>query len=121
MKLDKRLQEIASILNELRALRSYLLSLGDEHKWVPIKWINSDLEIIEPLLNDRFWPPIWWRFMAINAALSGTIRNFHRLDGDGSFHFVESSRPGFIEDNFPIRDKIMAWVDKIKEMQLKTT
>ncbi len=121
IKLDRRLLAIIPIVNELRSLKSYLLSLGDEDKWgLIIKWINSDLEIIEPLLNDHFWPPVWWRFMHIDAALSGTINNFHRLDGDGSFQFWEEFRPGFIDGSFPVRDEIMAWVDKIKAMRLKS-
>lgn len=107
MHLDPRLAALLPIMGELNVLRSYLKQLSDRDMppgmpswtdadsapvdahglrppfWYTIKWIDDSLRRIEPHLHARHWPPIWWRFTNIDAALSLLPRNFHRADADG--------------------------------------
>lgn len=140
MNLDPRLAALLPIMDELKVLRSYLKQLSDRDTppgtpswtdadsapvdahglrppfWYPIKWIDDSLRRIEPHLHARRWPPVWWRFTDIDAALSLLPRNFHRVDADGYFYEPDSDHPGFGKGYIPERDNILAWVDRINDM-----
>jgi hypothetical protein len=122
--LDPRLAALIPVIAELRALRSYVLSLSSgvasvngtrgtsndpvaarPTYWHLIKWIDDALDRMAPHLHSRRWPPVWWRISGMNV--DAVTRNIRRADSDGYFRAPE----GFS----PERDAIMAWVERIDE------
>ena len=113
MTLDPRLAALLPVIEEWKALRAYLESLekgpdGRPIHWRPIKWIGDAIARIEPHMHSRRWPPVWWRFTDIDAALSWLPGSFHHVFSDGYY-----DQPSVPRDQVMERDKIMAWVDRV--------
>lgn len=137
LNLDPRLAAFLPLIEELKALRNYLLNVSATYAsqngvhgiatdgtyagdsgvrplyWLAIKWIDDALLRIEPELHSRRWPPVWWRLSGVN--IDAVFHNFHRADTDGYFYEPDPEHPGFGKGYVPERDKIMAWIDRINE------
>lgn len=106
-----KLASLVPVVKELKALRQHLLGFGADQGGRPIYvhavgWIDEALQHVEPHLQGKKWPPIWWRLRGMNVEL--VARNFVRADSDGYFR----SEAGYV----PERSEILAWVARIDKM-----
>lgn len=126
--LDSRLAALLPIVEEFKALRSYLIQVNAElteqgaaqrytamdqqgrvvhvedklRLDTAIRWIDDSLRRIEPHFHAHRWPPVWWRLGKEDFDL--VFRGFARFDAEGPLPLI------------PQRDEIMARVAKIKAM-----
>lgn len=121
--LDPRLAALLPVIEELKALRAYLLRVraelalqqppahapesGEPEFWRLIKWIDETIERILPHLHTRRWPPVWWRIGGMN--IDAVLRNIHRADADGCF----LATPGSGQTYLAQREAILERVDRV--------
>jgi hypothetical protein len=115
--IDVRLKALLPIVDELKALRAYLEDAGrgrsDGVTFDPeIKAIDQALSRIEPHLNARKWPPVWWRLSGMN--IDAVPRFFHRVDSEGAY--FDRARPSIEGAYIPEREKILQVADRINGM-----
>lgn len=115
--LDPRLRALLPVIDELKALRSYLEGISNNRTdgvtFAPeIAWIDGTLSRIEPQMHTRWWPPIGWRLRKEDVDL--LHRNIHRVDSEGAY--FDRSRPGHDSAYIPEREKILEWIDRIDKM-----
>lgn len=82
MVLAPRLKKAKALVDEWAVLRDRLTVLDYSRA---VKLIDSCLSRIYSHMHERSWPPIWWRFMTIDAALDDMKRYFFRMDAEGMF------------------------------------
>jgi hypothetical protein len=110
--LNPRLKLAADLAAEWQALRDFLVTFDSRSRHaVATEFIDTCLVRIYSQINEKPWPPIWWRFLSIDAAFSDLSRWFFRIDGEGYFH---DNNPGPF---LPERDEILARVEDLQKRE----
>ena len=64
------------------SLREQLESLGYTHA---AQFVASCTARISTQLHEKRWPPVWYRFLSVDADFSTLSTYFFRMDGEGMF------------------------------------
>ena len=110
--MNSRLHAISDLVVEWKSFQSYLSSLGHT---AAADYIDRGMSQVSKNLHARGWPPIWWRFLTIDAVFQGLSGWFHRADTEG--HFFGNGSDGYT----PERDGILKWSERLNETYRATS
>ncbi len=103
---EEKLHPASQLAHELAEFGEQLRSYGNRYEHI-IGWIDATLNRIDRHLNDRIWPPAWWRYGFIDADAHSLVHGLHRMDGEG--YFFANTDTGYL----PERNEVLSRIDTI--------